>query len=53
MMGQAAGTAAAQCLRTGQTACDLDTEALIVTLRKAGAHLPQRKLSKQMTRNRA
>ena len=53
MMGQAAGTAAAQCLRTGQTACDLDTEALIVTLRQAGAYLPQSKLSKQMTRNHA
>jgi len=53
MMGQAAGTAAAQCLRTGQTACDLDTEALILALRQAGAYLPQSKLSKRMTRNRA
>jgi hypothetical protein len=53
MMGQAAGTAAAQCLRTGQTACDLDTETLIVALRQAGAYLPQSQLSKQMTRNRA
>ena len=53
MMGQAAGTAVVQCLRTGQTACDLDTETLIVTLRQAGAYLPQKKLSKQMTRNRA
>jgi hypothetical protein len=51
MMGQAAGTAAAQCLRTGQTACDLDTETLIVALRQGGAYLPQNKLSKQMTRN--
>ena len=46
-----AGTAAAQCLRTGQMACDLDTETLIVALRRAGAYLPQSKLSKQMTRN--
>ena len=53
MMGQAAGTAAAQCLRTGQTACTLDTEALIVALRRAGAYLPQGKLSEQMTRSRA
>ena len=53
MMGQAAGTAAAQCLRTGQTACDLDTAALIVALRQAGAYLPQNELSKEMTRNHA
>jgi hypothetical protein len=53
MMGQAAGTAAAQCLRTGQAACDLDTEALILALRQAGAYLPQGQLSRQMTRNRA
>ena len=53
MMGQAAGTAVVQCLRTGQTACDLDTETLILALRQAGAYLPQKKLSKEMTRNRA
>jgi hypothetical protein len=52
MMGQAAGTAAAQCLRTGQTASTLDTEALIVALRRAGAYLPQCKLSEKMTRSR-
>lgn len=33
MMGEAAGTAAAQCHRTGQTALDLDTESLVQTLR--------------------
>lgn len=51
MMGQAAGTAAAQSLRTGQPAYDLDTEALIATLRANNAYLPQQSLSKTMTRN--
>ena len=41
MMGQAAGTAAVQSIRTGQPANDLDTEQLVLTLRKAGANLPQ------------
>jgi hypothetical protein len=50
MMGQAAGTAAIQSIRTGQPACDLDTETLVNTLRKAGAKLPQEALSKKMTR---
>lgn len=50
MMGQAAGTAAVQSLRTGQAACELDTEELICTLRKANANLPQRSLSSRMTR---
>ena len=50
MMGQAAGTAIAQSLATGQTACDLDTARLVETLRRAGACLPQEKLSRQMTR---
>ncbi|MBP7566176.1 MAG: FAD-dependent oxidoreductase, partial [Burkholderiaceae bacterium] len=50
MMGQAAGTAAAQSLATGQPACDLDTEALVGTLRAAGAYLPQEQLSRSMTR---
>jgi hypothetical protein len=40
MMGQAAGTAAVQSVRTGQTACGLDTGALVETLRAAGAYLP-------------
>lgn len=50
MMGQAAGTAAVQSVRTGQPACDLDTEALVTTLRSAGAILPQTTLTSTMTR---
>jgi hypothetical protein len=50
MMGQAVGTAAAQSIRTGQPANDLDTRELVETLRKAGAYLPQRELSREMTR---
>ncbi|NQU23702.1 MAG: FAD-dependent oxidoreductase [Candidatus Nealsonbacteria bacterium] len=50
MMGQAAGTAAVQSLRTDQPANDLDTEQLVQTLRKAGAYLPQKQMSKTMTR---
>jgi hypothetical protein len=51
MMGQAAGTAAVQSIRTGQPACDLDTKALVESLRDQGAYLPQATLSKQMTRS--
>ena len=50
MMGQAVGTAAAQSLATGQPASDLDTEALVMTLRASGAYLPQEHLSRSMTR---
>jgi hypothetical protein len=50
MMGQAVGTAAAQSIRTGQPACDLDTAALVEALRGQGAYLPQTQLSRQMTR---
>lgn len=50
MMGQAAATAAVQSIRTGQPACDLDTEALVTTLRENGAFLPQRELRREMTR---
>ena len=50
MMGQAAGTAAIQAIRTGQPANDLDTRQLIDTLRQAGARLPQRETSRTMTR---
>lgn len=50
MMGQAAGTAAVQSIKTGQPACDLDTGTLVETLREAGAYLPQTALSTQMTR---
>ncbi|MEN6607709.1 MAG: FAD-dependent oxidoreductase, partial [Bryobacteraceae bacterium] len=53
MMGQAAGTAAVQSIRTGQPACDLDTEQLVTTLRKQNAYLPQKQLSKKMTRRSA
>lgn len=50
MMGEAAGTAACQSIATGQPACDLDTQALVETLRSAGAYLPQETLSLTMTR---
>ena len=50
MMGQAAGTAAVQSIRTGQPANELDTEQLVLTLRKAGSYLPQASTSKTMTR---
>ena len=49
-MGQAAGSAAVQSIRTGQPAYELDTEQLILTLREQGAYLPQQTLSKRMTR---
>ena len=51
MMGQAAGTAAAQFLRTGQTAGQIDTEELISTLRANHAILPQPTLTRSMTRS--
>ena len=49
MMGQAAGTAAVQSLRTGRPAAEIDTEELITTLRENGAHLPQKTLSRTLT----
>jgi hypothetical protein len=49
MMGQAAGTAAVQSIRTGKSAADLDTAELITTLRENGAYLPQENLSHKMT----
>jgi len=51
MMGQAAGTAAVQALRHGQTACDLDTAALVASLRDQGANLPQAVLARTATRS--
>jgi len=51
LMGQAAGTAAVQSIRSGRTACDLDTEQLVLSLRKQNAVLEQPKLSKTMTRS--
>jgi len=50
MMGQAAGTAAVQSVRTARRANDLDTRQLVRTLRKAGAYLPQEQTSRTMTR---
>jgi ribulose 1,5-bisphosphate synthetase/thiazole synthase len=50
MMGQAVGTAAAQSIATGQPANDLDTGALVATLRERGAYLPQAELGRSMTR---
>ena len=50
MMGQAAGTAAVQSVRSGQPACALDTRQLVETLREHGAYLPQEDLSETMTR---
>lgn len=50
MMGQAAGTAAVQSIRTNRPAAEIDTEALVATLRKAGAFLPQQTTTKRMTR---
>src|SRR3954464_7679676 len=50
MMGQAAGSAAAQSIATGQPASDLDTAQLVRTLREAGANLPQKELARSMTR---
>lgn len=50
MMGQAAGTAAAQSIATGQPANELDTRRLVQTLREQGAYLPQAELAPGMTR---
>jgi hypothetical protein len=50
MMGQAAGTAAMQSIRTERPAGALDTTQLVETLRKAGAFLPQRETTDKMTR---
>ena len=52
MMGQAAGIAAVQSIRTGQPACDLDTALLVTSLREQDAYLPQETLSSAMTRSR-
>jgi hypothetical protein len=49
-MGQAAGAAAVQSIRSKKPAAEIDTEALVATLRKAGAYLPQTQTSKTMTR---
>lgn len=49
MMGQAAGTAAVQSLRTGKPSAEIDTALLIATLRDQGAFLPQNELSRTLT----
>ncbi len=41
MMGQAAGTAAVQAMNFGETACSLDTDRLVDSLRQQGAVLPE------------
>ncbi|MFA5688041.1 MAG: FAD-dependent oxidoreductase [Kiritimatiellales bacterium] len=51
MMGEAAGAAAVQSIKTGQPACDLNTAMLVKTLRRQGGVLPQRQLIKTMTKN--
>ncbi len=53
MMGQAAGTAAVQSTKSGRAAAEIDTAALVETLRDAGAYLPQETLSAEMTRPEA
>ena len=50
MMGQAAGTAAVQSIRTRRSAAEIDTAQLVATLRENGAYLPQDNLSPLMTR---
>lgn len=50
MMGQAAGTAAVQAIRSARAAGDVDTAELVETLRAAGALLPQPELSSTLTR---
>jgi hypothetical protein len=50
MMGQAAGTAAVQSLKSGRPAAELDMTELIGTLRAHGAKLPQKELKEKMTR---
>ena len=41
MMGQAAGTAAVQSIRTSEPAFRIDTKELVINLKKQGAYLPQ------------
>ena len=50
LMGQAAGTAAAQHVRTNEPAHALNTATLVRQLRKDGQKLPQAELSDTMTR---
>ncbi len=50
LLGEAAGLAAVQSIRTGQPACDLDVAELVSTLRSRGAYLPQTSEPTRMTR---
>jgi hypothetical protein len=50
MMGQAAGVAAVQSIKTGKAAADIDTKVLVETLRSQGANLPQENLCSAMTK---
>jgi hypothetical protein len=50
MMGQAAGVAAIQAIRTKKSAGEIDAEELVKTLRSQGANLPQETLSPTMTK---
>lgn len=50
LLGQAAGTAAAQHVESGKPATAIDTAELVNTLRKHGAKLPQEELQREMTR---
>ncbi len=49
MPGQAADTAAVQCIKTGQAADDVDAAQLVETP-VSGAYPPQKELRKSMTR---
>ena len=51
MMGEAAGAAAVQSIKTGKAAGELDTGMLVETLRKQGAILPQKELAAGITKN--
>ncbi|CAN5550718.1 FAD-dependent oxidoreductase [soil metagenome] len=51
MLGEAAGYAAVQSIKTGQPACDLDTAELVRTLRARGGYLPQASEPKAITRS--
>ncbi|HKJ85440.1 MAG TPA: FAD-dependent oxidoreductase, partial [Spirochaetia bacterium] len=50
LLGQAAGTAAVQHVRTGEPGHDLNTRTLVESLRADGAKLPQAQLSESMIR---
>jgi hypothetical protein len=51
MMGEAAGAAAVQSIKTAKAANEIDTMVLVETLRKQGAILPQSTLVNKLTRS--